>query len=290
VGLPATRTRRWIQSIDCHCEGEPARVLVGGLPSVPGTTAREKREHIMQHFDDIRKLVLQEPRGYPCQNANWVFRREEDSQESPTAPRFGFVIMEQDGIYPMMSGHNTICVATALLESGLIPMVAGAQRLVLEAPAGPIEIEAMCRDGKVAAVTFRNQPSFVKHLGVLVDVPTLGRVPVDIAYGGMWYAVVEASAAGLTLSPMHGKSICRVGEMIKVRHVDLPSRPLSPPLSLPGESDASRRRRFTVNTARRPGAVPRLPPRVRLSGLRHSCVPGIGYRCEGTFKKRCGHV
>ena len=126
----------------------------------------------------------------------------------------------------MMSGHNAICVATALIESGMVPVVGDDPReptkFTLEAPAGPIEVMAkVCRaSGKALEVTLRNTASFVPHggLGVQVDVPGgVGPVEVDVAYGGMWYAIVDAASVGLDLVSSRGRDICRLGEMIKVQ-------------------------------------------------------------------------
>merc|ERR1719410_130781 len=107
---------RTLQVIDCHAAGEPARVVIGGMPHIIGNSINEKREHFMNNMDHFRKLLLLEPRGYPCQNANFIL--------PPTRPdaAFGYVIAEQNAVYPAMSGHNTICVVTALLETGMIPM------------------------------------------------------------------------------------------------------------------------------------------------------------------------
>lgn len=213
--------------IDLHAGGEPARVVLEGLEEVnaSGKTMRALREEILHHHDHIRQTLLQEPRGYPCQNANLVFPLTKPSTASSSDTQtlaqqncpFGYVIMEQNKIYPMMSGHNTICVATALLETGKIPMVEPITAFSLEAPAGPIEITAHCKAGKVERVCFKGTPSFVAHEKVLIDVPELGEVCVDIVYGGMWYAVVEAASINLELIPSNGKEICRLGECIKVR-------------------------------------------------------------------------
>ena len=149
--------QRTFQCIDCHAEGEPARVVVGGLPHVPGETMFEKRNHMMRYLDSIRKLLITEPRGYPCQNVDYVV--------PPTRPddaAFGFVIGEQNAIYPAMSGHNTICVATALLESGMVPMTEPVTEFTLEAPAGLIDITAECSHGKATSITLRNQPAFCR--------------------------------------------------------------------------------------------------------------------------------
>ncbi|CAK0849021.1 unnamed protein product [Prorocentrum cordatum] len=151
--------------------------------------------------------------GYPCQNANLVFPAAD-----PRAA-FGFVILEQNKIYPAMSGHNTMCVATALLETGMVPMVEPVTEFVLEAPGGLIrKITAACSNGKATDIRFMNQPAFVapQCLDLEVEVPQLGTVRLDVAWGGgMWYAVVDAAPLGLELLPMH-EELCRAGEMIKV--------------------------------------------------------------------------
>lgn len=179
---------------------------------MPGATMLEKRAHVMEHLDGLRKLLITEPRGYPCQNANLVLPAAD-----PRAA-FGFVVMEQNKIYPAMSGHNTMCVATALLETGMVPMVEPVTEFVLEAPGGLIEITAACSNGKATDIRFMNQPAFVAPdgLDLEVQVPHLGAVRLDVAWGGMWYAVVDAAPLGLELLPKHGKELCRVGEMIKV--------------------------------------------------------------------------
>lgn len=163
----------------------------------------------MDHMDSLRKLLLLEPRGYPCQNANIVL-----PSTLPEAA-FGFVILEQNKIYPAMSGHNTICVATALLETGMVAMTEPVTEFALEAPAGLVRIRANCTRGKVTEVTFRNVPSFVQHLDKQIEVPELGKVTVDVAFGGMWYVVVDAPSLGLDLVPSNGKRLCKYGEMIK---------------------------------------------------------------------------
>ena len=234
--------------------GEPARVVVGGVPHVPGENGMEKRAYFMENLDGLRKALLLEPRGYPCQNANVLV------PPSPSCPEalYGYIILEQNKIYPAMSGHNTICVATALLETGMVPMREPTTTFTLEPPGGPVQITATCKGGKVREcpavgwpwgrrraatpmpkmtshirlesnsisssiptlpqvldVEFVNHPAFVHALDVKVDVPSLGEVTVDIAYGGMWYAVVDASSVGLELVPERGADICRLGEMIK---------------------------------------------------------------------------
>ena len=117
--------------------------------------------------------------------------------------------------YPGMSGTNTMCVVTVLLETGMLPMTEPVTELTLEAPAGLIRVRAECRDGKVTAVTFRNVPAFATHIAAPVEVPHLGTVTVDVAYGGMFYVIADADAFGLRLTPDEGADIVRITEMIK---------------------------------------------------------------------------
>lgn len=195
--------------VDAHAEGEVGRVVTGGVGDVPGTTVFEKRVHLESHRDQIRKLLLFEPRGSVVQNANIIV--------PATDPRasFGYVILESTE-YPAMSGSNTMCVATVLLETGMVPMVEPITRLTLESPGGLIEVECQCRDGKVERVKFINQPAFVYHLDATIDVPGLGALTVDVAYGGMTYVVVDAAAAGFELHPDEARKICEVGQRIKI--------------------------------------------------------------------------
>jgi proline racemase len=197
-----------IHAVDLHCCGEPGRVIVGGVPDVPGRTMFEKMQHLAKHQDDLRKRMLREPRGYPAANCNLVL--------PPCDPKAdaGFVIMEQVE-YPPMSGTNTICVATALLETGMLAMREPVTELTLEAPAGLVRVRAACRDGKVTEVAFRNVPAFAVHLGRQIEVATLGAVTVDVAWGGMFYVIADAAPFGLRLAPDEGRDITRIGELIK---------------------------------------------------------------------------
>jgi len=202
------RLSNMITAIDAHAAGEPGRVIVGGVLDVPGTTMYEKMVYLREHHDDLRKRMLREPRGYPALCCNLVLPSTHPDADA------GFVIMEQVE-YPPMSGSNTICTATALLETGMIPMVEPVTEFTLEAPAGLVRIRAEVSNGKVRGVTFRNVPAFATHLDAKVEVPHLGTVTVDVAYGGMFYVIADAAAVGLSLTPDEGKDICRIGEMIK---------------------------------------------------------------------------
>ena len=197
-----------IHAVDLHACGEPGRVIVGGVRDVPGRSMFEKMQYLATRQDGLRKRMLREPRGYPAANCNLVL--------PPTRPDAdaGFVIMEQVE-YPAMSGTNTICVTTALLETGMVPMREPVTELALETPAGLIHVRADCWRGKVTQVTFRNVPAFAVHLDATLEVPTLGRVVVDVAWGGMFYVIADAAPFGLSLTPDEGREITRVGELIK---------------------------------------------------------------------------
>jgi len=202
------RLARMLQAVDLHAAGEPGRVVVGGVLDVPGATMFEKAQHLEHHGDSLRRLMLREPRGYPALCANVIL--------PPTQPEAdaGYVIMEQVE-YPGMSGSNTICVATALLETGMLPMTEPITEITLEAPAGLIRIRATCAGGKVTGVTFRNVPAFATHLDAPIEVPQIGTVMVDVAYGGMFHVIADAAALGFRLVPDEGRDITRVTEMIK---------------------------------------------------------------------------
>ena len=199
---------KMIQAVDLHACGQPGRVIVGGVLDVPGASMFEKMQYVATEADDLRKRMLREPRGYPLATCNLIL--------PPTHPEAdaGFVIMEQVE-YPPMSGTNTICVTTALIETGMVTAREPVTKLVLETPAGLVRVEAEVSYGKVKSVTFENVPAFAVHLDRTIEVPELGPVTVDVAYGGMFYVIVEAEALGLTIAPGNGGAIVRKGEMVK---------------------------------------------------------------------------
>jgi proline racemase len=197
-----------ISVVDAHAGGEPGRVVIGGVHDVPGATMLAKRDHLWREGDRLRRLLLREPRGYPATCGNVVL--------PTTLPEAhaGFVIMEQ-AEYPAMSGSNTICTATVLIAEKLVPVTEPTTELVLEAPAGLIAVRAEVRDGMARSITFRNVPAFAVALDRAVEVPQIGTVSVDVAWGGMFYALADARALGFHITPDEGRDLVRVGEMIK---------------------------------------------------------------------------
>lgn len=202
------RWKRALSVVDCHAEGESGKVIVGGVPQVPGETMFDKRVHLQEQMDDIRKLVLFEPRGAVWHNANIIL-----PSNNPEAD-MGFVILESTE-YPAMSGSNTMCVATVLLETGILPMHEPVTELVLEAPAGLIRVHCLCKDGKVTRVKLVNQPAFCYYTDVEVDVPGLGKLRADISYGGMTYVFVDGEDLGLRIVPEEARAMCELGQRIK---------------------------------------------------------------------------
>lgn len=215
--------RRMIQAVETH-SGEPMRVITGGVPHLPGDTVYEQMRWLEANDDQLRALMLREPRGYPPLCCNLIVPPKHPDADA------GFIIMEQVE-YPMMSGGNTIAVATVLLETGMIPMVEPVTRFTLEAPAGLIAITADCVDGRVHRVTFDNVPAFLVHDQVEIMVPELGAVTVDVAWGGMFYVIADvAQFPGLELEPQRGREITRTAALIlgaaqqqlEVEHPDYP--------------------------------------------------------------------
>lgn len=215
--------KRMIHAVDTHA-GTPMRVITGGVPKIPGASVYEKMKWLEQNDDQLRLLMLREPRGYPAHCCNIIVPPSHPEADA------GYVIMEQIE-YPVMSGGNTISVVTVLLETGMLPMKEPVTELTLEAPAGLIRITAECKDNKVKSVTFKNVPAFAAHLDAEIDVPHLGKVRVDVGWGGMFYVIADVRQfKGLEIIPDHGKEIARISSMIReaaieqlpVAHPDYP--------------------------------------------------------------------
>ena len=287
-----------IQAVDLHAAGEPGRVIVGGVLDVPGTTMFEKMTWLQTHGDDLRLRMLREPRGYPAANCNLILPTTHAEAQA------GFVIMEQVE-YPGMSGTNTICVVTTLLETGMLPMTEPTTDVVLESPAGLIRVHAECRNGKVRGVTFTNVPAFATHLDQPIEVPQLGTVTVDVAYGGMFYVIADAVQFGFRLTPDEGRDITRTTEMIKaaaaeqlpVVHPDQPGfagitiGQLSGP---PHDPANSCRNAVTVSTGildwNKPstwtGVIDRSPCGTGTSAKWQSCTRRVSWACTKTSATR----
>ena len=197
------RTSRVIHTVSCHAEGEVGDVIVGGVEAPPGDTIWDQSRFIAKD-ETLRNFMLNEPRGGVFRHVNLLV-----PAKNPAA-QMGWIIMEPIHT-PPMSGSNCMCVATVLLETGLLPMEEPLTRLVLEAPGGLIEVEAFCRNGKVEKVRVRNVPSFVDKLDAIVEVEGLGTLDVDTAYGGDSFVIVDARALGFGLTPDEARDIAQTG-------------------------------------------------------------------------------
>ena len=202
------RFSRMINVVGAHVGGELNEVITGGVLDVPGRTMFDKMQYLETRADSMRLFLLNEPRGKVSQCVNLVL-----PSSHPEAD-LGFIIMESEYYVPM-SGSNTIATVTVILETGMVPMIEPVTELVLEAPAGLVRVQAQCIDGKCRSVTFANVPSFVIALDRPVEVPGLGTVIVDVAYGGMIYALVDAEALGYAVVPSEAAELVEVGECIK---------------------------------------------------------------------------
>ena len=194
--------------VGCHAGGEVGNVVVAGVEPPVGSTVFEQMQAIRAD-DSIRRRLLREPRGSVAVHSNIVL----PSLRGDCA--FGYVIMEPTE-YPAMSGSNTICVATVLLETGMVAMAEPVTTFRLEAPGGVVEITAGCRAGKVEWVELENVPCFADRIDARLEVEGLGTLTVDVAYGGMWYAIADAAALGFELEASEARDLSRVGELIRV--------------------------------------------------------------------------
>ena len=202
---------RWSRTftvLGMHAEGEVGDVMVSGIVDVPGKTMFEKMQHFEQQEDEIRQMLLFEPRGGPCAAVNVLL--------PPTDPRadFGYVIMEATK-YPVMSGSNTMCVATAILETGMMPMSEPETLLTLESPAGLIQVRCYCQDGKVKKVELTNQPSFVVSRDLVIEVEGYGAVRIDVCFGGIFFAFIDAVDLGFKVHAKEAADLVHAGIAIR---------------------------------------------------------------------------
>src|SRR5215216_2868686 len=202
------RIARVIQCVDAHAEGEPSRIIVGGVLDVPGTTMLEKARWLEREGDWLRRLCLFEPRGSAPLSADLVLPSAHPEADA------GFIIMESSS-YEGMSGTNTINTAAVLLETGMVELVEPVTSMVLEAPAGLVRVSAEVSGGVVGPITFENVPSFCTALDAVVEVPDVGTLSVDVAYGGAWCAFVDAAALGFAIVPGEARDLGELGERIR---------------------------------------------------------------------------
>jgi proline racemase len=200
------RTSKVIHVVSCHAEGEVGDVIVGGIMAPPGDTIWEESRFIARD-GALRDFVLNEPRGGVFRHVNLLVPAKD-----PRA-QMGFIIMEPEDT-PPMSGSNSICVATVLLDAGILPMREPQTRLTLEAPGGLIEVVADCRDGKAERIGVENVTSFADRLDAPLEVEGIGILTVDIAYGGDSFVIVDAEELGFAIAPDEARDLAELGMRI----------------------------------------------------------------------------
>src|SRR3954471_7074626 len=201
------RATRTITVVGCHAGGEVGNVVVGGVLPPPGATVFEQMQ-ALEADDSLRRLLLREPRGSVACHANLVVPSRRPDCDA------GFIIMEPTE-YPAMSGSNTICTATVLLETGMLQMREPETALRLPAAGGVVEVTATCRDGRCERVELQNVPCFADRLDAPLEVDGMGTLTVDVAYGGMWYAIADARALGFAIEPPEARDLSLAGERIR---------------------------------------------------------------------------
>jgi len=200
------RSSKTIHVISAHAEGEVGDVIVGGVTPPPGETIWEQRSFIAKD-QTLRNFVLNEPRGGVFRHVNLLVPPKHPEADA------AWIIMEPEDT-PPMSGSNSICVSTVLLDGGIIPMQEPETHMTLEAPGGLVKVRAECKDGKAQRIFVQNLPSFADKIGVPLEVPGHGTITVDTAYGGDSFVVIDARAIGFEIVEDEAKDIARLGVAI----------------------------------------------------------------------------
>lgn len=194
--------------VSCHAEGEVGNVIVGGVAPPNGDTLWDQSRWI-DSDQTLRQFVLNEPRGGVFKHINLLV-----PAKNPEA-KYGFIIMEPEST-PPMSGSNSICVATVLLDTGLIEMHEPVTEFNLEAPGGLVRVKAYCQQGKAESIEVKNLPSFADQLDATLEVPGIGTLSVDTAYGGDSFVIVDASALGFDIKPQEARDLAEIGTKITI--------------------------------------------------------------------------
>lgn len=213
------RWKKTLQLVDVHCEGEIGKVITSGVLDIPGKTMLDKMNYINEVDDSLRRLVVLEPRGCLQMSVNLLL--------PPTRPeaQAGFIVLQADKAHPM-SGSNCICVVTALLELGILPMEEPSTTVVLDTPAGLVTARAQCAGGRCVSVSLDMVPSFVEHLDAVIQTDEFGLIKADIAFGGVYYALIDVEQIGLSIEPGKARELADAGvrlrrvinEQVSVKH------------------------------------------------------------------------
>ena len=195
-------------TVDAHTAGEPLRIVTSGIPRLPGATILEKRRWVKENMDDVRRTLMLEPRGHADMYGAYL--------TEPVTPQadMGVIFMHNEG-YSDMCGHGIIALATVAVAQGLVKTTTPETRVGIDAPAGFIEAFAAWDGTRVGAVRFRNVPSFLYLRDLPVTTPSFGKVTVDIAFGGAFYAYLDGAQAGLEVTPANYRALIDLGDEVK---------------------------------------------------------------------------
>jgi proline racemase len=217
------RSCRLLSAIDTHTEGNAARIVISGVPTIPGNTMAEKARYARDHLDHLRTLLVGEPRGHDNMYACYLV--------PPTTQdaHYGAIFMENGG-YPTMCGHATIAICTTLVEAGLVEPSEPETEIGLDTPAGSVHARVAVKGGRAESVVFENVASFLLEADVKVEVPGLGQVTMDIAYGGNFCVILPVESVGLEVAPECARDLVTIGtkiwqaanDQLKVQHPEKP--------------------------------------------------------------------
>ena len=216
--------KKTITMVEAHAEGEVGRIVTSGVNDIPGDTMLEKMNYINQVDDSLRRFLVFEPRGYAQMSTNLIFDPINKDAD------IGFLILQGDKAHAM-SGSNSICLVTVLLETGRIEMKEPETTVTLDTPAGIVRATASCKNGKCERVSLDMTPSYADQLDAIIDVEGLGKVTVDIAFGGIFYALIDPSQFDLKILPENARQLVDIGtrihravnEQLEISHPELES-------------------------------------------------------------------
>lgn len=216
------RAIRTINAVDSHTMGEPTRIVVGGIPVIPGNTMPEKKAYLEKNLDHIRTAIMHEPRGHKDMFGSII------TQPTNKEADLGIIFMDGGG-YLNMCGHGSIGALTVAVELGMVEVKEPYTEVVLEAPAGLVRGKIKVEDGRAKEVSIVNVPSFLYKHDVVVDVPEVGKLTIDISFGGSFFALVKSSDLGIDICTQNAQKLCDVGmkilkavnEQVKVQHPTL---------------------------------------------------------------------
>jgi len=214
------QAKRVFHAVDSHTEGMPTRVIVGGIGVLPGETMLARRDHVVAHLDDVRTLLMYEPRGHASMSGAIL------QPPARTEADWGVVFIEVSGCLPMC-GHGTIGVATVLVETGMVPVTEPTTTVRLDTPAGLVLAEVAVDGGRARSVTIRNVPSFAVSHDQLAEVPGIGPVRYDLAFGGNFYAIIDAAELGVAFDRANKEAILQ-RSLALMDAVDAAAEPVHP--------------------------------------------------------------